>query len=415
MPDIGEGIKEVVVKEWQVKLGDPIREFDPICEVESDKATATISSRFNGTITKLHYEPGDMAAVGKPLVDIELELDQPQDGPAPVGSQLRQQLAEDEPRGRSLEEVSVERKASAGASDQPVSLPSIRRLAKEKGIDLSKVVPSGPRGRILKEDLLAFIERRREPSDMRFEPMKLGPAELDGGAPERRESQVPIKGIQRAMFKTMTQSMRIPHFNYSDEIDMSQLVEANEQRKREGGPRVATFAVFIKMVSLSLKEFPQLNATIDESGEQLIYKHYHNIGVAIDTELGLTVPNIKNVERLSPLEIQRELDRLRGLAYGSKLGPGELSGGTMSLSNIGAIGGLFGVPLIVPPEILIGALGRTRPLARFNSSGSVEARHILQVVWSADHRVVDGATLARFSNLLRELLERPNRALLRLS
>lgn len=417
LPDIGEGISEVVIKDWLVKIGDPIKEFDGICEVESDKATATISSRYDGVVTKIYYEVGDMAKVGNPLVDIETV------GSPVITDQSSTQEARDDSKP---DENDASTFSSENSSDRNVphdtniiTLPSVRRMARENGVDLRLVKPTGKNSRILKEDLLRHIEgatKSDKPTGSAMgRPQSAVSLHRVEDSSENLETTTQLRGIQRAMYKTMTNSLKIPHFNYSDEFDMTRLVEASARRARESGNKIPNFAFIIKMVSLALREYPQLNASLSEDGEQLIVKHYHNIGVAVDTKSGLVVPNIKNVERLSVNDINSELTRLRELGYASKLSPSDLNGGTFTLSNIGAIGGVFGVPVLVLPEIVIGALGRTRRLPRFNSNGEVEGRHIMQMVWSADHRVVDGATLSRFSNLLKLYLEEPEWAMLKLT
>lgn len=410
LADIGEGINEVVIKGWQVKVGDVVKEFDPICEVESDKATATISSRFDGVITKVHYELGDMAKVGKPLVDIEVahsgSIDTTMKSSKPQISS--ESLS-------SLPNLTSTSRPSNEAIDRPISaLPSIRRLAAQNGVDLSKVEATGRNGRITREDLDNYMRGAK------LEKETNQSAPKTGRTSSQTSERVPMNSIQKAMYKTMTEALKIPHFNYSDEIDMTRLVEVAKLRNLQntadsGEEKISNFAIFVKMVSLALQSYPQLNASVDHERECLVVKNYHNIGIAVDTPNGLIVPNVKNVQDLSIRQVHLEIIRLRDLAYNSKLGPSDLSGGTVSLSNIGAIGGIFGVPVIVPPEIIIGALGRTRVLPRFGPGGDVQARHIMQVVWSADHRIVDGATLCRFSNLLRQYLEQPEKALVEMS
>lgn len=427
--DIGEGIKEVTIKNWMVKVGDQVKEFEPICEVESDKATAEITSRFNGKIARIYYNAGELAAVGQPLVDIELE---------PIGageSALGQsagprEAANDTARPRQVSSGDQCPRAASGASarpsGKPTTLPSVRRLAAVYGVDLTQVNASGKRGQILKEDVLNYLGHEGNSSqtsaDEKSGPHARGAAQVHANETGQVMS---LSSIQRAMHKTMTKALSIPHFSYADEIDMTELL-GMAQRQKEASTRKtmsaagaarapSSFAYLIKMVSLALLEFPQLNASLSEDGKQLVVKRRHNIGVAVDTRHGLVVPNIKDVQLLTVGQVNVELLRLRESAYSSKLTTGDLSGATVSLSNIGAIGGTFGVPLIVSPEILIGALGRARRLPRFvNDTHVVAARQVMQVVWSADHRVVDGATLSRFTNLLKQLIEQPETALVRL-
>lgn len=404
MPDIGEGINEVEIKSWMVKVGDAVKEFDSLCEVESDKATATISSRFEGTITRIHYEVGTMAKVGRPLVDIQVNSSNDQNMGNASDSQSQTEFS-------SSAGTDVHQHTDKSRIDsQFVALPSVRRLASERGVDLTKVAATGKNGQILKEDILAYLENQSSSASSESACPR---SQMREKAVSNKATNTPLRGIRKAMYKTMTESAKIPHFNYSDEIDMTRLVEASG-RRRSDVKKISNLAIIIKMVSMGLDEYPMLNGSVQGDGEYLEVKYYHNIGVAVDSESGLIVPNIKNVETLTVEQINSELLRLRDLAYNSKLGPADLSGGTFTLSNIGAIGGVFGVPVLVSPEIVIGALGRTRQLPRFNAAGQVEARHVMQMVWSADHRVVDGATLSRFSNLLKRFLEEPEYALLRM-
>lgn len=429
MPDIGEGINEVVIAEWFINVGDKVNEFDPICEVESDKATATITSRFEGVITAIHYEVGVMAKVGKPLIDIMVaasSADIPNANSPP-------KLIDDEPTEKV--QKPVENTIDVKNNSILQMLPSVRRLAKLEGVDLSLLQPTGRNGIILKEDVLRHLENKNKVnltannSKTISEPTKSITRDKNlqhEQQQQQAETIIPMSTIKKAMFKTMTKSLTIPHFNYSDEIDMTNLLETLRRRnenimKKEQhltGTKISNLAVIIKIISLSLEQYPELNGSLmgdeEHHNEQFIIKNYHNIGVAIDTKAGLVVPNIKNVQSLSIEQINSELGRLRELAYQSKLGPADLSGATITLSNIGAIGGIFGVPVIVKPEILIAALGKIRKLPRFAQDGSLEARDIVQIVWSADHRCVDGATLSRFSNLIKYYLENPESAMIKM-
>ncbi|KAK7468189.1 hypothetical protein BaRGS_00036602 [Batillaria attramentaria] len=344
LSDIGEGIREVVIKEWFVQVGDSVNQFDPICEVQSDKASVTITSRFDGEVKKIHYEVDDTAFVGKPLIDIETESTsaKEEDVIKSTSAEMTQSVPTQMIRG-----------------DKVLATPAVRKLAME-----NKVC-------------------------------------------DRTE---PLKGIKKAMVKTMTAALEIPAFGYYDDIDLTQLVNVRKKLKaiaEQRGVRFSYMPVFLKAASLAMMQYPVLNSSLDEKGENIIYKASHNIGVAMDTPDGLLVPNVKNVQSLTVFEVASELARLQALGEAGKLGNEDLSGGTFSLSNIGTIGGTYARPVIMPPEVFIGAIGRIQTLPRFNEKGEVVKAHIMNVSWTADHRIIDGATVARFSNLWKSYLEDP--------
>lgn len=220
----------------------------------------------------------------------------------------------------------------------------------------------------------------------------------------------PLTGFQKAMVKTMTAALKIPHFGYCDEVDLTELVRLREELKpiaAARGVRLSFMPFFIKAASLGLLQFPILNASVDENCQKVTYKASHNIGVAMDTEQGLIVPNVKDVQARSVLEVAAELNRLQQLGAGGQLGAAELAGGTFTLSNIGSIGGTYAKAVILPPEVAIGALGSIKALPRFNQKGEIYKAQIMNVSWSADHRIIDGATVSRFSNLWKSYLENP--------
>ncbi|XP_046646980.1 lipoamide acyltransferase component of branched-chain alpha-keto acid dehydrogenase complex, mitochondrial-like isoform X2 [Daphnia pulicaria] len=423
LSDIGEGITEVTVKEWYVKEGDKVAQFDPICEVQSDKASVTITSRYDGIISKLHYATDDMAKVGTPLVDIEVSgsvtepVEELQEKDAiPLGER------EDE----SLDTLEL-------PAEKVLTTPAVRKMASDHKINLRDVQGSGRDGRILKEDMLRHIETLRssksapkakqqapqeqpkpvaatsqQPSPSTKSPQQVRPACPVGV--DRTES---IKGFKKAMAKSMTNALRIPHFGYCDEIDMTSMATLRHSLKenpmvKERGIKLSFMPFFIKAASMALQQFPVLNASVDEACENITYKASHNIGFAMDTSLGLIVPNVKNVQSLSVMDVAIELARLQELGNKGVLGTADLTGGTFTLSNIGSIGGTYAKPVIMPPEVAIGAIGRVQVLPRFNNKGEVVRASIMQVSWSADHRVIDGASMARFSNLWKAYLENPS-------
>merc|ERR1719312_495832 len=213
----------------------------------------------------------------------------------------------------------------------------------------------------------------------------------------------------------MSESLKIPHFGYYDEIDMTNMVQVRkdlQQMSVERGVKLSYMPFLVKAASLALLHYPILNSSLDLQAGTLTYKHSHNIGVAMDTAQGLLVPNIKGVQNLSIFEIASELVRLHEVGLAGKLSTKDLTGGTFSLSNIGSIGGTYASPVILPPEVAIGALGKVRVLPRYNAQGEVYPAHVMNVSWSADHRVLEGAIVARFSNLWKDYLENPTKLIL---
>ncbi|XP_045403401.1 lipoamide acyltransferase component of branched-chain alpha-keto acid dehydrogenase complex, mitochondrial isoform X1 [Lemur catta] len=408
LSDIGEGIREVTVKEWYVKVGDTVSQFDSICEVQSDKASVTITSRYDGVIKKLYYNLDDTAYVGKPLVDIETEaLKDSEEDVVETPAVSHDEHTHQEIKGQ-----------------KTLATPAVRRLAMENNIKLSEVVGSGKDGRILKEDILNYLEKQTGailPPSPKAEIIPPLPKPKDMTIPipvfTGKDKTEPIKGFQKAMVKTMSAAMKIPHFGYSDEVDLTELVKLREELKPIAlarGIKLTFMPFFLKAASLGLLQFPILNASVDENCQNITYKASHNIGIAMDTEQGLIVPNVKNVQACSIFEIATELDRLQKLGSAGQLSTTDLTGGTFTLSNIGSIGGTYAKPVILPPEVAIGAFGSIKALPRFNQKGEVCKSQIMNVSWSADHRVIDGATMSRFSNLWKSYLENPALMLLHL-
>ncbi|XP_072500223.1 lipoamide acyltransferase component of branched-chain alpha-keto acid dehydrogenase complex, mitochondrial isoform X1 [Notamacropus eugenii] len=428
LSDIGEGITEVTIKEWYVKEGDTVSQFDSICEVQSDKASVTITSRYDGIIRKLYYAVDQIALVGKPLIDIETEalkgVDRTRDRTKLVNKDSEEDVVET-PAVFHDEHTHQEIKGQ-----KTLATPAVRRLAMENNIKLSEVVGTGKDGRILKEDILNYLAKQTGailppspkseiiPPLLKSETIQSIPVPvLKPKVFTGKDRTEPITGFEKAMVKTMTMAMKIPHFGYCDEIDLTQLVKLREELKPIAlarGIKLSFLPFFLKAASLGLLQFPILNASVDENCQNITYKASHNIGIAMDTEKGLIVPNVKNVQLCSLFEIAIELNRLQKLGSANQLGTADITGGTFTLSNIGSIGGTYAKPLILPPEVAIGALGAIKGVPRFNEKGELIKVQIMNVSWSADHRIIDGATVARFSNLWKSYLENPASMLLEL-
>ncbi|OWZ21499.1 Lipoamide acyltransferase component of branched-chain alpha-keto acid dehydrogenase complex [Phytophthora megakarya] len=414
LADIGEGIAEVEVLQWFVKSGDQVKQFQNVCEVQSDKATVEITSRYDGVVTKVHYDVGDMAKVGSTLIDIDVDEATaataqgggkkkgppiPRKTPTPVAK-------EPEPAAPVVEtpvatpvpsRVSIAPRRLEG-DEKLLTSPSVRRLAKEHNIDLHDVDGTGPQGRILKGDLLEYIRvlaaqppQAAAPAGQTVAATQL-PVEGTNATYLQQDTVVPLTPIQKMMVKSMNAALQIPHFGYADEIRMDALYELRKELKplaESRGVKLSFMPFIIKAASLALKHYPMLNATVNDSETEITLVAAHNISVAMDTPTGLIVPNVKNVQAKSIMEIAEDLNRLQQLAVVGKLAPADLTGGTFSISNIGSIGGTYMSPVIMVPQVAIGAVGQIQKLPR------------------GDHRVIDGATMARFSNQWKEYLETP--------
>ena len=285
--------------------------------------------------------------------------------------------------------------------------PAVRGLLKELNVEIEDVEGTGRDGRVLKEDVHRYAANRtplpQEPR-VRFRP------NIDNGP--QRENAVPLTPVQAAMFKTMTRSLSIPQFLYTDEIDLStlSLLRQRVNPHRSSERRLSYLPFVIKAVSIALHEFAILNARVDESEgntPKLIMREKHNIGVAMDTPQGLLVPNVKNVAALSIRDIAEQLAYLQAQAKASKLTSADLMGGTITVSNIGNIGGTYVAPVILSNEVAILGIGKARVVPAFGTDGEIVKKTVGNFSWSADHRVVDGATMARMGERVRELLEEP--------
>ncbi|EDW06364.1 lipoamide acyltransferase component of branched-chain alpha-keto acid dehydrogenase complex, mitochondrial [Drosophila mojavensis] len=411
LSDIGEGIREVTVKEWFVKVGDTVEQFDNLCEVQSDKASVTITSRYDGKITRIYHNIDELALVGKPLLEFEVaDAEEEEDDGSSSSSSSSSSSGSDSDAQPSP--AAAAGGLSAGRHITPAT-PAVRRLAKEHKVNLAKVPATGKNGRVLKGDVLEYLGQVPpgtnvpHPSNTQA---KLAPAATPPvTAPADRVEQ--LKGVRKAMLKSMTESLKIPHFAYSDEIDMSNLVKFRSQlqasAQEQGVPKLTFMPFCIKAASIALTKYPIVNSSLDLASESIIYKGAHNISVAIDTPQGLVVPNIKNCQAKSIIQIAKDLNELVERGRTGSLGPADFADGTFSLSNIGVVGGTYTHPCIMAPQVAIGAMGRTKAVPRFNDKDEIVKAHIMSVSWSADHRVIDGVTMASFSNVWKQHLEHP--------
>jgi 2-oxoisovalerate dehydrogenase E2 component (dihydrolipoyl transacylase) len=413
LPDIGEGIVECELVKWLVSEGEDVIEDQPVVEVMTDKALVEIPAKHSGTIVSLCYQQGDIANVHSALFTMRVAGADNKELPPLASStmtstnaktQTSSALAGDQGQQDTFSKVSK-------VNHKVLASPAVRRVAREQDIDLSNVQGSGEKGRILKCDLTqqpakAAIVSAQTQNDS----LSVTQSKVQGETRVER-----ISGVKAAMARQMKHSVStIPHFTVSEEIHMDALIALRSQLKddfSEQGVKLSFMPFFIKALSLALKAYPVINSQVNDDCTQLTYFNEHNIGFAVDGKLGLMVPNIKGVQDMSIFDIAKRASELIEQAREGRLKTADISGGTISISNIGVLGGTVATPVINHPEAAIVALGKIQRLPRFDENDQVRAVNIMHVSWSGDHRIIDGATMVRFNNLWKSYIEQPMKML----
>jgi pyruvate dehydrogenase E2 component (dihydrolipoamide acetyltransferase) len=462
LPSLGENIESGDILSILVSEGDTVSVEQDLLEIETDKATVPVPSPSAGKITKILVKEGDTVAVGAAIFEIEAgeaapkeeapkaeppkaeakaeepkpepkaEAPKPEpkkEEPAPAPKAASGPTAEDMADGIYQPEAQappltpvppaksappVETGDSQGAS--AAASPSVRRLARELGVDLRRVRASGSGGRVTEDDVQAHVRASQEQARAAAPSSGPGVPSSDATGSVRRERMSRMRQtIARNMVASYT---TIPQLTNFDDVDVSELEEIRLQSKEDyaaQGLKLTQMPFLIKAIAGALKRHPIVNASVDMEAGEVIYKEYVNIGVAVDTDRGLVVPVIRDADRLSISQITRELDRLVDKAREGSLAIEEMRGGTFTISNMGAVGGTYSTPIINPPEVAILLVGRSRMLPTVIGKGKdakIEARLVMPLSLTYDHRVVDGADAARFVNELKGFLAAPGRLLL---
>jgi len=411
-PDIGEGLTEGEIVRWLVKEGDEVKEGQPLVEVETDKALAEIPSPKTGVILKILAKEKEIVKVGQVMIVIGEKgeaLAAPPPKPKSVGVVGELEEAPEEapavaPRGEAVRPTFV--------SPHALATPAVRALAKELGVDINKVKGTGPEGRVLEKDVRQAVEVKEKPVEVKpvEAPKKVRKYDLYGYV-----DRIPLRGVRRSIAKAMVKSKyTAPHVTTMDEADVTELWKIREKEKKAAekkGIKLTILPFIIKAVLAGLKEHPYLNATLDDEDEEIILKKYYNIGVATDTPEGLMVPVVKNANDKSILQLAGELTQLAEKARSRTIDLADLKGGTFTITNYGALGGIYGTPIINHPEVAILGTGKIKDMPVV-MDGKIEIRKILFLALSFDHRVVDGAEAARFLNTVIARLEDPDLILL---
>ncbi|KMT61155.1 dihydrolipoamide acetyltransferase [Listeria fleischmannii 1991] len=420
LPDIGEGIHEGEIVKWFVKSGDKVEEDQAIFEVQNDKSVEEITSPVDGTVKDILVGEGTVATVGQVLIAFTGDFE---------GSADHSSTPESPAETAKVEEKQIKEAPVSGGNGTPsaekdpnglvIAMPSVRKYAREKGVDIRLVAGSGKNNRILKQDIEAYLNgdapkqaaestETAAPAKEKAEKVAPKPIPAAGDAyPETREKLTPTR---RAIAKAMVNSKHTaPHVTLMDEIEVSALMAHRKRFKEvaaDKGIKLTFLPYMVKALVATLKEFPVLNTTMDDATEELIYKHYYNVGIAADTDHGLYVPVIKNADTKSIFSISGEINELAGKARDGKLTADEMRHGSATISNIGSAGGQWFTPVINYPEVAILGVGRIAEKA-IVKDGEIVAAPVLALSLSFDHRVIDGATAQKAMNNIKRLLNDP--------
>ncbi|MBN8234290.1 2-oxo acid dehydrogenase subunit E2 [Halobacillus kuroshimensis] len=418
LPDIGEGIHEGEIAKWFVKPGDEVKEDDVLCEVQNDKAVVEIPSQVDGTVKEIHVDEGETTTVGTVIITID-------DGSEDTGSsEAPQEESKEEaeaPKEESKEEKTEQPAAASADVDEDkrvIAMPSVRKFARDNDVEIRQVQGSGKNGRVLKEDIESFMNGGQAESasseapaqeEKQEEAASSKPAAPAAGEayPETREK---MSGIRKAISKAMVNSKHTaPHVTLMDEVDVSELVAHRKKFKSvaaEQDIKLTYLPYVVKSLVSTLKKFPVLNTSIDDNTDEIIQKHYYNIGIAADTEKGLMVPVVKDADRKSVFSISSEINELAVKARDGKLSGEEMKGASTTITNIGSAGGQWFTPVINHPEVAILGIGRIadKPIVR---DGEVVVAPVLAISLSFDHRIIDGATAQHAMNNIKRLLNDP--------
>ena len=438
LPDVGEGMAEGEIVSWLVSEGDTIEEGDSIAEIQNDKSVEELASPVDGTIKKFLVEPGTVASVGDPIVEIDAEgyegdsEDSAEEAveetaaASEVSSEEAKAGAEKADPAQSEEKVSDNVVKTSDPNKRVLAMPSVRQYAREKDVDISLVEASGKGGRTTREDIDSFLQGGGQAASSQ----ETASSE-DSAAPEAKgttsavstnvkpfksgrsdeETREKMSTTRKAISKAMVNSsLTIPSVSLFDEVDVTKLMAHRTKFKTiaaEQDVKLTFLPYVVKAVIAVMKKFPALNSSIDDTTDEVVYKNYFNIGIAADTEQGLYVPVVADADKKSMFNIASEISELGAKAHEGKLKSSDMADGSISISNIGSVGGGWFTPIINHPEVAILGVGRIAKKAIVNNEGEVVAAPMLALSLVFDHRVIDGATGQKAMNELKRLLADP--------
>jgi 2-oxoisovalerate dehydrogenase E2 component (dihydrolipoyl transacylase) len=413
LPDLGEGLTDGEVVRWLVAVGDAIVLNQPIVEVETAKAVVEIPAPYAGTVVRLHAAEGESVDVGAPLISVDtvgglaapaaVSEPEPELQATLVGPGERQQVRRRRIGGHARSVNGPATTAPVPAAQRPRATPPVRRYAKDRGVDLTALVGTGRDGRITRDDVDGALDGGPDGGRPAAAPAALGPR-------DRGEERIPVRGTRRQIAAAMTASaFSIPHVTEFLTVDATRLMELRERLRAlpaADGLKLTPLAVVARALCAALRSYPLMNSSWDDAAQEIVVKGRVNLGIATDTPTGLMVPNIKDADTLGILDLSRELTRLTALARERRAAPADLTGGTITITNVGGFGVETGTPIINKPECAILATGLIAPRP-WVVDGQLAVRQLMTTSVSFDHRIVDGAYAAQFLAHLRDLLEDP--------
>ncbi|KXS07479.1 dihydrolipoyllysine-residue acetyltransferase [Enterococcus faecium] len=418
LPDIGEGIAEGEIVKWFVKPGDTINEDDTLLEVQNDKSVEEIPSPVTGTVKNVIVPEGTVANVG----DVLVEIDAPGHNSAPSTSAPSAEA----PKEKVETSGSASVVEAADPNKRVLAMPSVRQFAREKDVDITQVTATGKGGRVTKEDIENFMAGAPSSAPAKSEapeaatPKEAAPAAESKPAEPAKpfksnlgdlEERVAMTPTRKAIAKAMVNSKHTaPHVTLHDEVEVSKLWD-NRKRFKEvaaaNGTKLTFLPYVVKALTATVKKYPVLNASIDDANQEIVYKHYYNIGIATDTDHGLYVPNVKDADRKGMFAIADEINEKAKLAHDGKLSAEDMRNGTITISNIGSVGGGWFTPVINYPEVAILGVGTIAQQPIVNAEGEIVVGRVMKLSLSFDHRIVDGATAQQAMNNIKRLLADP--------
>ncbi|MCP3773914.1 2-oxo acid dehydrogenase subunit E2 [Paenibacillus sp. MZ04-78.2] len=432
-PELGEGIHEGEIVKWHVKPGDTVNDETILMDVQNDKSTVEVPSPVEGKIIELKVSEGTVCTIGDVIAVIEVTGEVPQQAhghgeapsaaPATAEAPAAQGGAECAVGGAVAANVNASKldtpmaggAPAAGDAREVLATPSVRKLAREKGVNIAEVTATGKNGRVTREDVHGFTpgaapkaaeaSAAAAPAASAATPSAAAPVSGD-----REEERVPLKGIRKAIANAMVKSAyTAPHVTLMDEVDVTRLVTLREKAKpvaEKKGVKLTYLPFIVKALVAAARQFPAMNAMIDEEKQEIVYKKYYHIGIATDTDNGLIVPVIQDADRKNIWTIAAAIKDLAVRGREGKLGPSELKGSTLTITNIGSAGGMFFTPIINFPEVAILGTGRIseKPVVK---NGEIVIAPVMALSLSFDHRIIDGATAQNFMNYIKQLLADP--------